>query len=69
MTGRTERGKYSSNVRKTDTLFMRPGDIGVFRALIEPYLLKVKEVGLPAWFEALDELARDGYAHFAFELW
>ena len=47
-------------------MLISPCDIRVVRALIEPYLLKAKEAGLPAWVEALDEHARDVYAHFGF---
>ena len=63
MPGRTERGRYSLNASKINTLLIL---LGVVRALIEPYLLKAKQDGLPAWVEALDEHARDIYAHFGF---
>ncbi len=42
--------------------------IGVIRALLEPYLLQAREVGLPTWLDATNEHARDVYAHFGFEV-
>ena len=55
--------------KKTDTLPIRPVNIGFVHAIIEPYLLKMKEVGLPAWPEALDERATRFMRTLAFELW
>lgn len=37
------------------------------RALIDPYLKRSREDGVPAWLEAIDEHSRDVYAHFGFQ--
>ncbi|RDW93641.1 uncharacterized protein DSM5745_00963 [Aspergillus mulundensis] len=39
---------------------------GVVRALIQPFLQRAREDGVPAWLEAVDEHSRDVYGHFGF---
>lgn len=41
---------------------------GVIRAVMEPYLQKAQEQGLPVWLEATNEHARDVYAYFGFKV-
>lgn len=41
---------------------------GAVRAVIEPYLRKAKEDGLPIWIEAGSARARDVYGYMGFEL-
>ncbi|KAF5858057.1 hypothetical protein ETB97_004926 [Aspergillus alliaceus] len=41
---------------------------GVIRALLEPYMQRAREAGLPSWLEANTEHARDIYIHFGFRV-
>jgi hypothetical protein len=43
-------------------------DKGAVRAVIEPYLAKVKQQGLPVWLVAGNARARDVYAYFGFRV-
>lgn len=42
--------------------------LGVVRALIETYLQKAQEEGVPAWVEATSEHSRDVYTHLGFKM-
>ena len=46
----------------------KPALKGAVRAVIEPYLRKAEEDGLPVWIEASSARARDVYAYMGFEL-
>ena len=40
---------------------------GLVRALIEPYLQKASEEGVPAWLEATTKRSRDVYEYLGFK--
>jgi hypothetical protein len=40
----------------------------MIRAIMETYLQKAQEEGVPAWLEASNEHARDVYIHLGFRL-
>lgn len=42
--------------------------LGVARALIAPFLEKARQDNVPAWLEAINDHARDVYAHFGFHV-
>lgn len=41
---------------------------GAIRAVIDPYLRRARENGLPVWLEATSEHAVNVYTHFGFRL-
>jgi hypothetical protein len=41
---------------------------GAISAVVEPYLNRAREEGVPAWLEATNEHARDIYIHFGFRV-
>jgi hypothetical protein len=47
---------------------VQPPVKGAVRAVIEPYLRRAREEGLPVWLEASSTRARDVYAHLGFEV-
>ena len=46
---------------------VQPPVKGAVRAVIEPYLRRAEEDGLPVWLEAASARARDVYAYMGFE--
>lgn len=42
--------------------------IGAIRAVVDPYLQRAREDGVPVWLEATSQHAVDVYTHFGFRL-
>lgn len=42
--------------------------VGAVRALLDPYLHRASEEGVPVWLEATSEHSRDVYLHFGFKV-